>query len=420
MISIDTVSGHKKKPISVVAIGAGNRMRTYMHYVEQHPDLVQLVAIVERDAIRRNAMATRFAITRQNIYKDYEDFFQRPVSADAVLICTPDDEHYRPCMMALERGYHVLLEKPIAQTIEQCEDIARVAQEKSLIVCVCHVMRYHPCFIKIKELIDGGTLGRLISINHIERVGLDRATHSYVRGIWNRAETSNPMVLAKCCHDVDFLLWITKGRCRKISSFGGLRWFRQDNAPAGSAERCVHCQVEPSCPYSAVNLYLERHDWISNFDVPDGKTLDDVIRQELKDGRLGRCVFHCDNNVVDQQAVMMEMEDGVTISLSMDIFTQQDNRQISIRLTNGEIESDEQKVKVTYFRERRQETFDFSGVISQPYHGGADLKIMEEFVQAIRGSRHHLPSAISDSVESHRICFEAERSRLAGRTIELN
>ena len=417
MISEDTVSPPLKAPVAVVAIGAGNRMRTYMHYVEQHPDKVKLVAVVEQNAIRRNAMASRFAVPEQHRYAHYDDFFRQPVAADAVIICTPDNEHYRPCMMAIELGYHVMLEKPIAQTLEQCRDIEQAARRRGAIVCICHVMRYHPCFIKIKDLLAEGALGKLISINYTEGVGLDRGTHSYVRGIWNRAETSNPMILAKCCHDMDFLLWITRSRPQKISSFGGLRWFRKENAPAGSADRCIHCGVEKKCPYSAVNLYLERHDWVSNFDIPEGQTLDDAIRKELAEGRLGRCVFHCDNDVVDQQVVLMEMDNGATVSLSMDIFTRKDNRQISIRLTEGEIETDEKKVEVTYFLGNRKEIYDFSDIVNQPYHGGADHKIIEEFVQAIRGERQYLPSLVSESVESHRLCFEAERSRLTGKTI---
>jgi len=405
------------KPVSIVAIGAGNRMRTYMHYVKQHPDKVVLVAVVEPDAIRRDAMADEFHLGTDRRFTDYQSFFRHPVKADAVIICTPENAHFEPCMEAIAKGYHILLEKPVAQTMEQCRQIAEAAHRAGVMVGVCHVLRYLPCFKKIKELVDSGELGQIISINHVEGVGLDRMTHSYVRGIWNRQRESNPMFLAKCCHDVDFLLWITRSRCHSLNSYGSLRWFRKENAPEGSADRCVDCQVETSCPFSAVNLYERRHDWISNFDVPEGQTIDDVIRQELRNGRYGRCVFRCDNDVVDNQCVTMELQDKTTITLSMKCFTQSDHRTTSIQFTKGEIRCDESKVYVRHFLTCRRDIYDYEENMAKPFHGGADLDILEDFVRAVSGNPDVLPTSIDEAIESHRLCFEVERSRMSGQTV---
>lgn len=405
------------KPTSIVAIGVGNRMRTYMHYVLEHPEEVELKAVVEPDPIRRNAMGDLFHIPQENRFNNYDDFFKNPVPADAIIICTPECEHYRPSMMALALGYHLLLEKPIAQTYKQCVDIAEAAKKAGRIVSICHVLRYHPCFLKIKELIDSGDLGKIISINHTEGVGLDRDTHSYVRGIMNREKENNPMILAKCCHDVDFLLWILGQKCRRLTSFGSLRWFRPENAPDNSADRCVYCSVEGKCPYSAVDLYWRRREWIKNFDIPKGSTIEDVIQKELHEGIYGRCVFHCDNDVVDNQIVAMEMADNALVTLSMDVFTQRDFRTTDIKMTEGEIFCDEKKVIVTHFKDLHQEVFDFSDTVSQHYHAGADLKIVEDFIHAVQGRLKELPTLIDDSLESHHICFEAERSRLTGQTV---
>ena len=407
------------QPTSIVAIGVGNRMRTYMHYVLEHPELVQLVAVVEPDAIRRNAMGDLFHIPAEHRFEHYEDFFNNPVPADAVIICTPEREHYKPSMMALQHGYHILLEKPIAQTYQECVDIANMAKKMNRIVSICHVLRYHPCFLKVKELIESGELGKIITINHTEGVGIDRDTHSYVRGIMNREKENNPMLLAKCCHDIDFLIWIAGVRCRRLSSFGSLLWFKESNAPEGSALRCIDCKVEEQCPYSAVDLYWRRREWISNFDIPKGQTLDDVLQKELKEGRYGRCVYHSDNDVVDNQVLTMQMEDGMLITLCMDVFTQRDYRTTDVKLTEGEIICDEKKVYVTRFRGHRQQVYDFSDTVNQLYHAGADLKIVEDFVLAVRGEIDSLPTMIDGSLESHLICFEAENSRLSGKTIHL-
>ena len=405
------------KQVSIVAIGAGNRTNKYLEYVKQHPDNAKLVGVVELNEIRRNKIAEKFNIEPSACFTDYHDFFRSSLKVDAVMICTPENMHYEPCMMAIEAGYHVLLEKPIAQTPEECIAIGEAARRKNVIVTVCHVLRYHPYFIKLKELACSGELGNIISINHRTAVGVDRAAHSFVRGPWRKESETNPMLISKCCHDIDFLLWLTKTRCRKLTSFGSLRWFKSTNAPEGSAHRCIDCQVETQCPFSAVDLYRIRRDWIANFDVPQGKNIDEVIEKELEQGLYGRCIYHCDNDVVDHQIVSMEMESEVTINFSMDIFTLEDHRATQICLTEGEIEGDETQIKVRRFRGGEETIYDFSDIKHKPFHAGADLDLMNDFIEAIQTEGKYLRTSIDLSVESHRICFEAERSRKEKRTI---
>ena len=222
---------NKDQPVSIVAIGAGNRTNKYLEYVKQHPDKVKLVGVVELNEIRRHKVAERFGLDASCCYSDYREFFNQPKQADAVMVCTPENMHFEPTMLAVEAGYHVLLEKPIAQTLDECLAIGEAARKKGVLVSVCHVLRYHPYFMKIKELVDSGELGHIISINHRTSVGVDRAAHGFVRGIWRSERLSNPMLMSKCCHDIDFLLWLTKTPCRKLTSFGSLRWFKAKNAP---------------------------------------------------------------------------------------------------------------------------------------------------------------------------------------------
>lgn len=408
------------RPVTIVAIGAGNRTNKYLEYALRHPERLELAGVVELNEIRRDAVAAKFGLPPERCFTDYDTFFENPLPADAVLIGTPENMHFEPCMKAIEAGYNVLLEKPIAQTLPECCLIAQAARRKGVIVGVCHVLRYHPYFIKIKEIVDSGELGEIISISHLAAVGLDRTTHGFVRGMWRREEITNPMLISKCCHDIDFLLWLTEARCRKLSSFGSLRWFRRENAPAGSTERCIDCPLESKCPYSAVDLYDRRRDWVSNFDVPAGSTLDEVIRRELSSGNYGRCVFRCDNDVVDHQIVSMELENDVTISFSMDAFTLGDQRETRIRLTHGEIDGDERTLRVYKFRGREERIYDFSDILGTPFHAGADLNLIEDFVDTLSRREHRFRTSIGKSVESHRICFEAERSRLTGQTVTLD
>lgn len=408
------------RPVRIVVIGAGNRAHKYLEYARRNPEQLRLAAIVEVNDLRRRAMADAFGLPDKYCYAHYDDFFAERLDADMVLISTPENAHFDPAVKAIDAGYHVLLEKPIAQRLDECREIARRARRRGVLVGVCHVLRYHPYFAKIRELVASGRLGHVVSVNHTASVGLDRATHSYVRGIFRRESEANPILLAKCCHDIDFLLWLTGSHCRRLSSFGSLRWFRAENAPAESTARCIDCPLEKECPYSAVDLYYNRRDWISNFDVPEGSTLDEVILRQLRTGDYGRCVFRCDNDVVDHQIVSMELENDVTISFSMDAFTLGDQRETHIRLTHGEIDGDERTLRVRRFRGGEEQVYDFSDILGKPFHAGADLNLVEDFVDTLSRREHRFRTSIANSVESHRICFEAERSRLTGQTVILD
>lgn len=411
--------GHATTPTPIIAIGAGNRMRTYMRYVAQNPATVRLVALAEPDEVRRNSLGDLMGLPENLRFADYNDLFKAGIKADAAIIATPESEHFRPTMLALHAGCHVLLEKPIAQTYEQCLEIASEARKCGRKVAICHVLRYHPMFLKIKELVDSGMYGRIISVSHVEEVGIDRGTHSYVRGTMNREKENNPLLLAKSCHDMDFLLWLTGKRCKRVSSFGSLAWFRSENAPENSAMRCTECGFEKKCPYSAIDLYKRRRDWISNFIPAPGENVGDVIERELREGKFGRCVYHCDNDVADNQVVTMQLEDKTLVTLSINLFTQRDCRAIEIGLTEGQISCDGKSVQARDFRTRHTDIFDFSRIAEAPYHGGADFSLIADFMRLIRGEKNDIATEIDDALEAHRVIFEAERSRKNGVTVNL-
>lgn len=402
--------------ITIAAIGAGNRMGAYTEYAMLHPDLLEVVAVVEPNKVRRDHYARRFGIAGRNCFLSWEEFFQQEKMADAVFLGTPDNMHYLPAIAALEKGYDLLLEKPIAQSWEECADIAEKARKLGRIVGVCHVLRYNPYFMKLREIAESGKLGTLISVNHIEAVGIERMTHAFVRGLWRKESETNPMILSKACHDLDLLVWLSGRKCREVRSFGSLKWFKESNAPARSTLRCTDgCAVEKQCPYSAIDLYYRRKRWLRHFDLADGEDPDQVIMRELENGLYGRCVYHCDNDVVDHQVVSMEMEDDVTVSFSMDAFTKESCRKTHMMFSLGEMFGDEQTLTVRYFHSGQpDEVYDFAFSAGEcNYHGGADLNIVADFVAAVqKGDGRELLTRIESSLESHRIAFEIERQRL--------
>lgn len=407
----ETGNNNAQLPVRIAMIGAGNRARKYLEYILSNPGEARLVAVVDPNELRRDEIAQKCNLPADRQYAAAEEFFAQGHIADAVIIVSPDNCHYAQSVAAINAGYHILLEKPVAQSVEEARDIARRAHQAGVVVNVCYVLHFHPYFIKLRELVNSGRYGRLVSVSHRAPVGIDRASHVYVRSMWGRKEKSGPLFTSKCCHDLDYLLWLTGAHCVRLGSYGTLRWFKEENAPAGSAARCVDCKVEESCPYSAVDLYKRRKDWISNFDIKPGETLDDAIDRELHDGPYGRCIYRCDNNVTDRQTVTMELDNGVIVDMTLDVFTTRNNRVTTLLMTGAEIEGDESTIRVTTFRPRTTEIYDFSETLNAPLHAGADLLTVKNFLDAIHGRPQDSHTSVEDAVESQELCDLIEQSR---------
>ena len=409
------------KSLTAITLGAGNRGNVYGNYALAHPEQIRIVGVAEPIPYRNQRYVDKHGIAAENRFVTWEHVFERPKFADVIIITTPDNLHYGPAMKALEMGYHLLLEKPIAQSWQECRDILDQARRYDRIVAVCHVLRYAPYYRKIKEVLASGTLGTITSVSHFEPIQHQHMAHSYVRGIWRREDLGVPILLAKSCHDLDILRWWLDRSCRHITSFGSLSWFKEENAPAGSTARCTDgCAVEESCPYSALRIYLRKHRHLGHLDVPsDPATRDAVILQRLKEGQYGRCVYRCDNTVNDHQVVSMEFEGGVTANFNMEAFTSYAGRRTRIMGTMGDIVGDEDVLYIADFRTEaitkwvtKEHAEGLSG------HGGGDWGLMRDFVEAAsREDKSLLTSTLEASMESHLMGFLAEKSR-RDRTVE--
>lgn len=249
------------KTITAITLGAGDRGNIYGNYALAYPDQLDIVGVAEPMNIRNERYAAAHNIKDKYRFDTWEDVFERPKFADAIIITTPDVLHYGPCMKALEMGYDVLLEKPIAPTEKECKDILQLAQKTNRIVAVCHVLRYAPYFQKLHSLIQDGAIGKLVSLQHFEPIQHVHMSHSYVRGNWHDSKATTPIILAKSCHDLDIMRWLVDSPCEQINAFGDLTWFKMENAPEGSTERCIDgCAVEKQCPYSAKRIYYDKQD----------------------------------------------------------------------------------------------------------------------------------------------------------------
>lgn len=426
--------------IKIAVIGAGNRyLFAYSSYIKKHSNDIELVAIADISEERRKIVGDFHELKQEQIFSDWKPMLEyiKDKNVNGVFITTSDKDHYLPAMECLRRGYHLMLEKPMSPNIQECIDMVNLANEKKLIVMVAHVLRYTPFFMKIKEIIKSGVIGKVQTIAHNENILAFHMAHSFVRGNWGNSNTSSPIILAKSCHDLDILVSLVGDdkECTHVAGFGNLGHFKKECAPKGATERCSDkCPVYKTCPYS-VDVYYHLMDKRerSFATVVAPANTKEALTEALKTSPYGRCVYHCDNNVCDHMSNIIEFNDGTTATFELTAFTDEMSRTIKVMGSHGQIRAttETDTVEVSVFgagdgdyknknltvyhplQEAQKSNPEVSG------HDGGDDRFMAGFVSALRGETEPFTSA-SVSLKSHLMAFALEKSRLEHKVIDMS
>jgi predicted dehydrogenase len=418
---------HPSQPVTLAVIGAGARGNDYANWALGNPDRARVVAVAEPIDVRREAFAERHGIPPEAVFRSWEELAAADRLADAAIVATQDADHLAPAVTLARHGYHLLLEKPLAPTEEECRELVHEVQRTGVMFAVCHVLRYTAYTRLLKEVIDSGRIGKIMSVQHLEPVGYWHQAHSFVRGNWRRTDESSFMLLAKSCHDFDWLRYVVGVPFKRVSSFGHLTHFRPEDRPEGAAHRCLDCAIEPDCAYSAKRHYLGRlrggdRGWAVRVLTAD--LTEEGLTRALREGPYGRCVYACDNDVVDHQVAAIEFEGGVTGTFTMTAFTEQTDRRTQIFGTKGSIDADGEHISIYDFRSEKTEVLSVAahapGISGG--HGGGDSGTMNAFVTAVAtGDPTFIQSGPLESLETHLAVFAAERARLTGsvETVEL-
>ena len=408
------------RELTVAVMGAGSRGNEYPAYGKLFPGTVRVVAVADIDAARRNHMGDEWGIPPERRFGDYHELLDAGKDgklADIMLVSLPDDLHYEPAMEAMRQGYDVLLEKPMAQTEQQCLDLLERQRETGVMVAVGHVLRYSPYFRALKKALDSGLVGNVVSIQHQEPVMYAHMAHSFVRGNWHDGKATTPMIVAKSCHDLDILKWLVGKHCVRVSAEGCLSLFRAENAPPGATARCTDgCPHEKTCPYSAIDIYDRKRWFLYVFDLKKDCP-SEAILEKLRTTDYGRCVYRMDNNQPDHIVATLLFEGGVTASFTMDAFTPWGGRRTRVMGTMGYIEGDSKTFTLHRFDTGKSYTWSFTPPQGENYkesgHAGGDLALIRDFLKAVDTRDFSLlSSSIEASVESHVMGFACERSRL--------
>lgn len=408
----------------IIIVGSGSRGTLYSDLLKQYSDKIQVVGVAEPRQFWRTRIVQEHGIPKENVFKDWAEPLQCEKFADAVIIATPDNLHVDPAIAYAKQGYHILLEKPMAPTASQCRQIVETVRANNVLFAVCHVLRYAPYTQKLKELLNSGCIGKPVSIQHLEPVGYWHQAHSFVRGKWRNEEESSFMLLAKSCHDLDWLTHIMGSLPKRVSSFGALQHFRSENAPADSADLCLDCSVEGTCAYSAKRIYLRLfedgcREW--PLDVLTTDLTEEGIITALRQGPYGRCVYRCDNDVVDHQVVNIEFEQGQTCAFTMTGFIKPfQRRKTRIFGTKGEIYCDCKTIEVYDFLTEEIETHIVDLHEEIVGHAGGDQAMVNCFVKAVcENDSSCLLSGAEETLVTHLAVFAAENARRQGTVVDL-
>ncbi len=415
------------KPLTAITLGAGSRGNVYGGYSLRYPGDLDIIGVAEPIVERNDDYAKKHEIPDENRFVTWEHVLEKPKFADMVIISMPDDLHHEPCIQAMRLGYDVLLEKPMAQTEEECREILAVQQETGRIVGIAHVLRYAPYFIDMRDVVLSGALGRIVNFQHMEPIEWRHMLHSYVRGNWHDSKATTPIILAKSCHDLDIMRWIMDEPCDKVAGFGGLSFYKQENAPEGAGDRCLTCPIEESCAYSAKQAYLrdeERLHAIMPVVPEDPAERRKAIIHSLETTNYGRCAFKMENDQPEHIACAFEFRSGATATFTMDAFTTYHGRRTRLMGTKGDLVGDMETFTYTDFLTKTPITWDISVTDVPGYedsgHGGGDFRFVNDLLNAIdKRDESLLTSNVAASVESHVMGFRIEKSRKGGGVQEV-
>ena len=428
------------KVFTVSILGCGSRGHyTYGNAMYGQADKFKIVSVCDINPKQIRLAQDAWGIPNEACFLDADEFLKEKRS-DALVIATQDRDHVKMCVKALELGYDILLEKPISPVEDELYELLEANKKYNRKVIVCHVLRYAPAFLKLKELLDSGAIGKVVFIDWLEQVAYWHQAHSFVRGNWRNSEETSPMIMQKCCHDLDLLQYYAESACETVYSVGNLSFFNRENQPQGAADRCAECQYKNECAYSAERLYVDKRrkdfDWVADkpdvdeearrqgwpFNVVDlsRPITEDSIRKAYESSQYGRCVFACDNDVVDNQTVIAQFANGIRATLTMTAFTALPGRKVTFHGTLGEIEMDEENDYIRLSRYGRgTRFFSIKEILKEAIndtfgHGGGDAMMVRDFYKMLAGEGE-LGTTLDRSIESHLMALAAEKSRKTGK-----
>jgi len=385
------------KKIGIGILGTGKRGVYFGgKYFGNHPDC-ELVGLcdIRMDNLNeaRNMLGEGIPITTS-----LEEFLQLP-GLDAVIICSNDHAHTEHTLAAIAAGKHVYLEKPMAQTIEDCDRMIEAAAALGRVFMIGLELRYSSLMEDMKRIIASGEIGeiKIGTVTDNVSVGGDY----YYHGPRRRKDYVKSLILEKGTHSLDLTNWLIDASPIKAYCSGGLDVF---GGTAPEDKRCRDCEEAVDCPYYVDNeLGLE-------MDYGNVRLKDDL------------CVYSEACDTPDNSLVLIDYDSGARISYLECHFTPEYTREYMFIGTKGKIVgfyNNEQDFKITVTKRHQEGEHIYYPERRQGSHGGGDTNIVNSFVALIQRGLPAMPG-IRGARDSAAIAIAAAQSAATGLPVSIS
>ena len=401
--------------VKLAIIGTGLRgAYTYAPLIAKYKDKCEIVAFVENKKGRRDLFLEKYPVDKDMVFDNLNDFIAHDKLADAVIISHYDLLHYDTAQVLLVKGYDVLVETPVANSLDGLVHLKEYSlKNKDRLFMVAYNNRYSSFYTKLKEIVDDKKLGDLINISYNVDIGYQNFVHNYVRGNWRITSDTATIMLTNSCQDIDMMINLSKGKCQKVCCFSDLRIFNWENFNTKMSENCFRCSEEESCPFSAKKIYLQEDKFINN-SVHINPTKDN-LEAILKQGPYGKCVFYCDNDVCDNLTSIFKFDNNVTANFNINAFTKESDKKIRLFFKEGEVEASfkQKEIKIKSFLNTDEKIIKID-------QENTDEKLFLDFIDRVKNKNYK--SCISDVgsvIESHVATFAAEFANVSETVVDV-
>jgi len=368
--------------IGIGVIGCGGMGMAIVNRVLERNPRLRVHGIFDPDerSVRR---ALEAIDPKPRVYDNYPDLIRAP-EVQWVMIASWNCFHREQTVAALEAGKHVFCQKPLATTLEDCRAMNEALKKSGRLFNIGFTLRYSPHYRRIKQLLDEGAVGRIISMEFNETLNFNHG--GYIMGDWRRLRKyAGTHLLEKCCHDIDLVNWMVGSRARRVASFGGLDFFIPGNE------------------YNRARIG----------NSPDGKPA-----YATWPGLVGKNPFTSDKDIIDNQVAIIEYANGVRATFHTNCNAGIPERRMYILGSEGAIRADVLTGQIQLNRIGFDAPLEDRSTEASGGHGGGDDLLADELVASML---HHTPPSVgmTEGIESAVTCFAIDDAMEAGRVVDV-
>ncbi|OPX25224.1 MAG: hypothetical protein B1H04_00370 [Planctomycetales bacterium 4484_123] len=287
-------------------------------------DRAELVGLVDANLSRAQACARELKMPQLVLARTVSEA-QEQARADWCIVTTPDFTHAKVVVEALEAGLNVVVDKPLATSAWECDQILQAMERTGRQVIVGHNARYHPRALRAAQLVREGAIGQVLHIEAAEVLSYSHGGDYFHR--WHSDFSKSAGLLThKCCHQLDLICWIIDDEPVEVSAWGG-RGFYRPRPDLNHGERCSECPIGRDCPH-----YFDMDKW-------DGVRRRIYRDCEAEDGYIrDRCVFSDRHTINDHETLNIRFAGGALASFTQVAFAPEEYCYFNFTGTRGRLE----------------------------------------------------------------------------------